>query len=877
LFIDGHSLAFRAFHAVPVEAMVTSTGQPVNAVFGFTSMLLALLDQHKPQGAAVAFDVARVTFRNEEYPEYKANRGETPEEFIGQVDLIKRVLDALGVQHRGLDGFEADDILATWTAQARDAGHHVLIASGDRDTLQHIDEQVSVLYPERGMREARTMTPQAVEDKYGVTPRQYPDLAALVGETSDNLPGVPGVGPKTAAKWLAQYQDLETILAHQDDIPGKVGQALRDHVDQVRLNRRLATPVTTLDLGLALEDMRLDRCDADALHEIFDLLEFRNLRARALALFNPAHDDGPHLEPRVLTLAPGQLGTWLEAHKGQTLGLDVEGWAERGMVKASGIGIGAEDGEGIVLDLTSLERTDLNALTAWLTNPNIPKACANAKSAQRMLQGANLPLGGVTFDVGLAAYLCYPDQRAYGVADLYQRLCGRKLPEVKDQGTLFDLAAGPSQSLAIQAGAIPAIVRILEKELGERGATTLLREVEMPLTPVLGAMEEGGIAVDVQALANLEGELAARVTQARAQAVEAAGEEVNLSSPQQLQKTLFTTLGFQPKRRIKTGYSTDAETLAELFAETNHPFLRHLLEHRDAIKMQQMVAGLGKAVGEDGRIHATFHQSVAATGRLSSSDPNLQNIPVRTEVGRQIRATFVAGEGYEALMTADYSQVEMRIMAHLSGDESLIAAFVSGEDLHRAVAGRVFGVAPDQVTAEQRSRIKAMSYGLAYGLSAHGLAKQLGVGTGEARALMDDYFGRFAGIRDYLAGVVESARRTGYTETIMGRRRYLPELVSDNRQVREMAERAALNAPIQGSAADIVKVAMLGVDRELRARGLRSRMLLQVHDELVLEIWPGEAQSVEALVRAEMEGAVTLSVPLDVSVGVGPSWDAAAH
>ncbi|MDR3201813.1 MAG: DNA polymerase I [Bifidobacteriaceae bacterium] len=880
LLIDGHSMAYRAFFSLPAENF-WAAGQPTNAVFGFTSMLISLLSTEEPTHVGVAFDVSRTTFRTAIYGEYKATRSATPEEFKGQIPLIKEVLDALRIRHAEKPDFEADDILATWSAQAQAAGMEVLVCSGDRDSFQLIGPDVTVLYPKRGVSELSRMTPDAVRDKYGVGPDRYPDLAALVGEKSDNLPGVDGVGPKTAAKWINRYGDLAGIAEHAAELPGKAGESLRAALDQVLLNRRLGQLLRDLELPLAPEDLRLTGIDREEMHRVFDLLQFKALRERLLASDfgrkgELADDAGTRLAsaaapaaPRRADLPPGALAGWLGEHGGAVLGVDVRGSLTRGEGVAWALALADPSGEAVDLDLVSISQEDESALAGWLKSGR--KAMAESKSAWHMLRGRGLDLGPVEFDTTLAAYLCFPDQRSYDLDDLSVRLLGRPAGPAEGMLDLDDDAD------IGRAAAVAQLVDPLGRLLTERGAAELLQRIELPLTPVLERMEAAGIAIDAGLLESIGTELDAQVAAARAEAIDAiGGQDVNLGSPKQLQEILFDQLGMKPVRRTKTGYSTDAESLAELFARTEHPFLEHLLAHRDAIKLRQTVEGLVKSIGDDGRIHTTFQQAVAATGRLSSADPNLQNIPVRTPAGRRIRSAFTVGAGYETLLTADYSQIEMRIMAHLSGDQGLIEAFRSGEDLHSYVAGSVFGVAPGEVSGEQRSRIKAMSYGLAYGLSAYGLARQLGIPPAEAGALRDEYFGRFGGIRAYLGGVVEAARRTGYTETILGRRRYLPELNSDRRQARDMAERMALNAPIQGSAADIMKVAMLGVDRALRD-GMGSRVLLQVHDELVVEVAPGEAGQVEEVVRREMGSAAALSVPLEVSVGCGRDWNTAAH
>jgi DNA polymerase-1 len=885
-------MAYRAFFALPVDKFATSTGEPTNAVFGFTSMLANLLRDETPTHVAVAFDVGRTTFRTEQYEAYKGTRDVTPEPFRGQVPIIKRLLETLRIPVLEKPHFEADDILATLSTQARAQGMRVLVCTGDRDAFQLVNEDVTVLYPVKGVSELARMTPDAVEARYGVPPERYPDLAALVGETSDNLPGIPGVGPKTAAKWINQYGGLEGVVAHAPDVPGKAGEALRANLEQVQLNRRLNALVADLELPLGPEDLAARPWDRQELHTLLDELEFRTLRDRLFAMLpdegeTPAAVAASALE--VAALGEGELGAWLAGRSSGLLGLDVRGSGRPAGGDAWGVAIADSAGQAAVFDLQEIPPSDERALADWLADAAAPKVVHASKEAWHALHGRGLPLDGVTFDTELAAYLCQPDRRAYDLGDLAIGYLHRELGSGDAQGEgqgAFDLeldGTDEGRRAAVRASAVRDLADVLGGELADRGSTALLADLELPLVDVLARLERAGIAIDVDYLAGLEKSFDAQVQDAAADAYAVIGREVNLGSPKQLQEVLFDQLGMPKTKRIKTGYTTDAAALTELFARTQHPFLEHLLAHRDAIRLRQTVEGLLRSVAPDGRIHTTFQQTIAATGRLSSADPNLQNIPMRTDAGRQIRRAFVVGAGYETLLTADYSQIEMRIMAHLSGDEGLIEAFRSGEDLHSYVGSRVFGVPTDEVTAAQRSKIKAMSYGLAYGLSAYGLSQQLSIEVGEASALMQDYFSRFGGVREYLTGVVDQARATGYTATILGRRRYLPDLVSDNRIRREAAERMALNAPIQGSAADLIKLAMLGVDRELARRGLASRMLLQVHDELVLEVAAGERDEVEQLVRERMGGAGDglpdgpLSVPLDVSVGVGASWHDAGH
>ncbi|WP_461021507.1 DNA polymerase I [Thalassiella azotivora] len=883
LLLDGHSLAYRAFFALPVENFSTTTGQHTNAVYGFTSMLINVLRDEAPTHVAVAFDVSRQTFRAEQYAEYKANRSKSPDEFSGQVALVKEVLDALRIRTVEKEGYEADDVIATLATQARAAGMDVLVCTGDRDALQLVDETVTVLYPRKGVSDLARMTPDAVEDKYGVRPARYPDLAALVGETSDNLPGVPGVGPKTAAKWIGQYDGLDGIVAHVDAVTGKAGQSLRDHLDQVIRNRRLNELVRDLDLPVVVDELAVVPWDREQVHQLFDSLEFRVLRERLFAtLSTPEPEAESGFEVQVRRLAGAELPTWLAEHATGTTGLQVQGAWAAGAGDAHALALAGADGAAGFVDLTELDPQAEAALTTWLADPERPKVVHDAKGPLHALACRGMAVRGLVGDTALAAYLSRPDQRSYDLADLAVRHLHRELrvEEGPADGQLaLDTTGtdGEAESAAVRAAAVLELHGVLAEELAERGGSDLLRELELPLVPVLMQMERTGIAADADRLRALEQQFATAVDTAAQAAYAVIDRQVNLGSPKQLQEVLFEQLAMPKTKKIKTGWTTDAESLAELYVKTEHPFLQHLLAHRDASRLRQTVEGLLRTVAADGRIHTTYQQTIAATGRLSSTDPNLQNIPIRTEEGRRIREAFVVGDGYDCLLTADYSQIEMRIMAHLSEDAGLIEAFRSGEDLHSFVGSRVFEVEPQDVTPAMRSKIKAMSYGLAYGLSAFGLSKQLRIDVDEARTLMTDYFERFGGVRDYLRGVVDQARRTGYTETILGRRRYLPDLTSDNRQRREMAERMALNAPIQGSAADVIKVAMLGVDRALRQEGLRSRLLLQVHDELVLEVAPGEREALEALVRREMAGAAELSVPLDVSVGIGSSWHEAGH
>ena len=875
LLLDGHSLAYRAFYALPVENFSTASGQPTNAVYGFTSMLINALRDLDPTHVAVAFDVSRATFRSEAYEGYKATRAKTPEEFRGQVDLIRDVLTAMGIRYLEREGYEADDLIATLATQAETSGMDTAIITGDRDAFQLVSAMTTVLYPRKGVSDLARMTPAAVEEKYGLTPAQYPDFAALRGDPSDNLPGIPGVGEKTATKWITEYGSLDGLVDHVGDIRGKTGDALRVALPQVLVNRQLTELVRDVPLDVDLDDLTRHAPSPNAVHEVFDALQFRVLRDRLFeSLPTEASPIADAPEVDVETLETGGWARWLQsAASPVAMALSGTWGAGTGVIDA--LALAGPDGSAVATGpWQDLPEADREALSAWLVDPERPKVLHDAKGPLLALWAEGLDLHGVSVDTALSAYLVQPGQRAGDLAALCERYLGRAIAPGGDGQLALD---GGDEDLAAEAAAIGELAGVLDAQVEARGAGSLLRNVELPLERVLARMEQVGIAVDIARLRGLSAEFGDHARAAESEAHAIVGRPFNLGSPKQLQEILFGERGLPKTKKIKTGYTTDAEALQGLFAKTEDPVLECILRWRDWSRLRQTVDGLIPLAERDGRIHTTFQQTVAATGRLSSTDPNLQNIPIRTEAGRRIRECFVVGEGYVSLLTADYSQIEMRIMAHLSEDQGLIDAFAEGEDLHTTVAARVFSVSAADVDAEMRRRIKAMSYGLAYGLSAFGLAQQLGIEPDEARVLRDDYFARFGGVRDYLRGVVDEARQRGFTETLLGRRRYLPDLSSDNRQRREMAERMALNAPIQGSAADIIKVAMLEVDRELRDRRLGSRLLLQVHDELVLEVAPGESDEVRSLVVEAMSRAVDLRVPLDVSVGEGPTWEAAGH
>jgi DNA polymerase-1 len=869
LLLDGHSLAYRAFYALPVENFSTTSGQPTNAVYGFANMLANALRDERPTHLAVAFDVSRRTFRTEAFPDYKATRSRSPGEFGSQLEILDDLLGAMNVPVLRAPGYEADDVIATLATRAVADGLDVLVVTGDRDALQLVGDHVTVLYFYRTASEMIRYTPEAVEAKYGLTPAQYPDFAALRGDPSDNLPSIPGIGEKTAAKWIREYGSLAALLEHADEVKGKAGERLRAALDTVRLNRRLTELVRDVDLPVDVAGLRRRPYDIAAFTSLLDDLEFRNasLRQRLFAADpgggRPAEPAGPVL--RGHELGPDELAPWLAARATGPVGLATDcAWA-RGSGDIARIALATPDGFAAAFEPSALTADDEAAFAGWLADPDRPKAVHDVKALLRVLPERGWRLAGVTTDTAMAAYLLLPGLAAYGVADVAARYLGRRPPEDGPDG------------LMLQAGAVLDLAGRLAPDLASIGMDALLRDVELPLSGLLARAERTGVAVDAGLLHELERHFADGMERAADDAAEIAGRRFNPGSTKQLQEVLFGELGLPKTKKIKSGYSTDLDALTWLATQTDNGLPQILLRHRDLARLRATVAGLVREIGADGRVHTTFQQTVAATGRLTSTEPNLQVIPVRTEEGLRIRRAFRPGDGYDALLTADYGQLELRVMAHLSQDPTLLAAFASGEDLHSTMAARVFQVAPDAVTPDMRRKIKAMSYGLAYGLSAFGLAKQLGIPMAEARPLMDAYFERLGGVRDYLDEVVAEARVTGHTSTLLGRRRYLPHLTSDNRQRRETAERMALNAPVQGSAADIVKIAMLRVDAALTAAGARSRLLLQVHDEIVLEVAPGEHEAVRELVRERMTTAYPLTVGLDVAIGAGLDWAAAAH
>lgn len=941
LVVDGHSLAFRAFFALPVDNFSTSSGQATNAVWGFATMLAQVIDAEKPDHLGVAFDVKGGTFRNEMLPQYKGTREAAPEELLTQLPLIQRMLTALGVTYIEKPGFEGDDVIATLATMGDKAGYHTLVLSGDRDAFQLVDDNVTVLYPGHHFKDLKHMTPQSIIDKYKVTPAQYPDLAALRGETADNIPGVPGVGDGFAAKWINQFGSLDGICEHADEIGGKKGESLRANIDQVKLNRKVNALVRDVDLGVDIEDLTFGTVDVAQIDALFKELEFGpRTKSRVLITFNTGakasntsgagestnneqneQDSSLDLnlpEPTSIT-APEQFDEWVKAHRvevkvpgeiadftvsdygdgsqrhaicGDAVGhaWTVAAWGDErpGRATAQAIAVATATSAAIVpLPITDTLRAQL---ARFLKSEHSRTIVHGYKELLHLLGAVDLDMDLPMFDTKLAGYLAQPDFHADSLKQAAEHFLDIHFTETEQpsQGTLdFDddqVEEDPNEHRLRDLAIIRSLAVTLGPIIDEREQCWLMRAIELPVSRVLHGMEHTGAKVDSVRLVSMRDQFAAEARQAQEMAWEYAGTEINLQSPKQLQKVLFEDMGLKPTKRTKSGsYTTNAAALQDLYVksvdnERANGFLGALLRHREINKLKQIVQTLIDATNtSDERIHTTFEQTVAATGRLSSVDPNLQNIPNRNAAGREIRGVFVPGEGYEALMSCDYSQVELRIMADLSDDEALIEAFRSGADFHKYVASMVYKLPVDQITGDQRSHVKAMSYGLAYGLSTYGLAQQLKIAPREAEALKNRYFDTFGKVHDYLESLVANAREKGYTETIFGRRRYFPALHSTNRVAREAAERAALNAPIQGSAADIMKIAMIRAEQTLAEAHVKSRIILQIHDELVVEIAPGEGDQVTELVRNAMEHAVDLAVPLDVSCGIGSDWQLAAH
>jgi len=857
--IDGNSVAYRAFYALP-EDLATKSGQVTNAVFGFTRMLIRLLKDYHPDGIAVAWDVSRQTFRTESYPEYKAQREKAPDHFRSQLPLIDEVLQTLHVSQLREEGFEADDLIATLTRQAVAADWDVLIVTGDRDAFQLIEGPVKVVYTRRGISDIVLADEGYVMERYGIRPDQYVEYAALRGDTSDNLPGVPGVGEKTASRLISDYGDLDNLYVSVTELTPKLRENLATHRQQVFLNRELMQLVDDMDLGVEIEELRTRAWDRNQVKDLFDSLEFHSMWSDLEQALPSAVPDSELVEvdSRLMT-SPEEVAA-LAAQPVLIAALVTDGGEPFGLALSTGPGEAAVvpfDSAGPILDALESGRAAL--------------AGHDVKDLVRALLELDRDVERLEMDTALAAYVVNPSQRTYDLEELAERLLGLELvspdEEAGEAGTLpFD--SGPDlEAEGRRIEAVRRLVEVMRSELADRDEGDLFEEFELPLIPVLARMEHAGIGVDRAYLENMGAELRDKLTALDARIQDLAGEQFNVNSTDQLRYVLFEKLGLPAIKKTSTGKpSTDASVLKKL----EHPVVEALLEYREYEKLRgTYVDGYLPLVEADGRIRTRFNQMAASTGRLSSDRPNLQNIPIRSESGRTIRRAFIAGDGAEFLV-ADYSQIELRVLAHMSGDPFLLDAFRKGSDIHTATAARVWGLDESEVSTEQRRTAKMINFGLLYGMEAFGLADRLGISRDEAQAHMNAYFSQFIQVKEFMASVVTLARNQGYTTTLFGRRRYLPELQSDNFRIRQMGERMALNAPVQGTAADIIKKAMIDLDASLRSEGLASTLVLQIHDELILESPLDELDVAEKLVVETMEGVVALDVPLKVDVATGP-------
>jgi DNA polymerase-1 len=857
--IDGNSVAYRAFYALP-EDLATKSGQVTNAVFGFTRMLIRLLKDYHPDGIAVAWDVSRHTFRTESYPEYKAQREKAPDHFRSQLPLIDEVLQTLHITQLREEGFEADDLIATLTKDSVTAGWEVLIVTGDRDAFQLIQGPVKVVYTRRGISDIVLADEAYVLERYGIRPDQYVEYAALRGDTSDNLPGVPGVGEKTASRLIADYGDLDNLYLSVTELTPKLRENLAAHRQQVFLNRELMQLVDTMKLGVEIEALRTREWDRNQVKDLFDSLEFHSMWNDLEQALPSAVPDSELVEVDSRMLTSLEEVTVLAGHRVLIAALVTDGGEPFGLAVSTGPGEAAVvpfDSAGPILDA-------LESGSAALAGHDV-------KDLVRALLELDRDVERLEMDTALAAYIVNPSQRTYDLEELAERLLGLELVSPDDEGgeagTLpFD--TGPDlEAEGRRIEAVRRLVEVMRTELGDRDEGDLFEQFELPLIPVLARMEHAGIGVDRVYLENMGAELRDKLTALDTRIQELAGEQFNVNSTDQLRYVLFDKLALPVIKKTSTGKpSTDASVLKKL----EHPVVEALLEYREYEKLRSTyVDGYLPLVEADGRIRTRFNQMAATTGRLSSDRPNLQNIPIRSESGRTIRRAFVAGEGAEFLV-ADYSQIELRVLAHMSGDPFLLEAFRKGSDVHTATAARVWGLAEPEVTADLRRTAKMINFGLLYGMEAFGLADRLGISRDEAQEHMNAYFSQFVKVKEFMASVVTLARNQGYTTTLFGRRRYLPELKSDNFRIRQMGERMALNAPVQGTAADIIKKAMIELDASLRSEGLASTLILQIHDELILESPLDELDIAEKLVVETMEGVVSLDVPLKVDVATGP-------
>lgn len=859
--LDGHSLSYRAFFALPTT-LATSTGQVTNAVYGFTSMLIKLLADERPDLIAVAFDIGAPTVRLEKYAEYKAGRPEAPDEFRQQLGLIVEVLETLRIPVIGIEGHEADDAIATLAIGACEKGIDTVIVTADRDFFQLVRPCITVMFNVKGISDIRRYDVEAVTDRFGLPPGKYLDYVALKGDPSDNIPGVPGVGEKTASKLVQDFGSIEELLARTDELKGKLKASIEAAGEQLALNKDLAELNTGLDLDVRPEDCVMGEWDVDAVRRLFTSLEFRTLLERLEEVGRSAK---PAVEVAELDLRETDatdIARLLASDTPKALRLDLDGRELRGVAVSVG---GGQAAYAAVRDLAPFAEA--------LADRAAPKWAHDAKDAETAVLAEGRTLDGVASDTMLAAYLLDPAAASFELQPLGEQYLGTDVlgpPSEEVEGQLF----GESwRTTAAQAAAVALLAPVLAERVDRAGLRALLDEVELPLSSVLARMQATGVALDVAYLQDMAEGVRDKMATLTAEIYRHAGEEFNLNSPPQLREILYDKLGLSPGKRTPKGQlSTDASVLEKL--RDAHPIVDAILSWRELDKLNSTyLEALPRQVDpRDGRVHTTFNQTGAATGRLSSTNPNLQNIPVRGELGRQIRRAFVPGSPDEILLVADYSQIELRILAHLSGDEGLKSAFDSGADIHTATSARVFGLPEDQVDPATRSRAKAINYGLAYGMNAWGLATRLEITADEAQEFIDAYFASFPQIREYLDRQVARAAAEGFTETILGRRRYIPELQASNPRVRDMGRRMALNAPIQGSAADVFKLGMLRVDEALRASELECRMLLTVHDELVFEVAQAQVQEAAALVKRQMESAYELTVPLRADIGWGANW-----
>ena len=889
MLIDGNSLTYRAFFALPTD-MATASGQVTNAVFGFTSMLVNLLRDQKPDHLAVVFDRSEPTFRHEALSTYKGNRDATPDLLRQQMGIVREVVETLRVPVLDLVGFEADDIIATLATAAEARGDDVIIVTGDRDSYQLVhDPHIKVLYNKRGVSDYALYDEAGILERTGVKPTDYVHYAALRGDPSDNLPGVPGVGEKTAAKLINQYGGIDGIYEHLDELTPKLRQNLAENEDKARMNIDLMTLRHDAPVTVDPDELQIGNFDLAEVRQLFDFLEFRQLFDRLIGVLGVANDSAEAVTGSVLEAERTDVSTQKDAiallgdlAKGDTPLAAAGAWVgDEGRSTFEGLAlvIDASMGEVAWISAETLAAPKVAAAAAALfADGGRPVVAHDAKALMRGLDTCGIDLRSLALDTMIAAYLLDPAEPRYSLEPLLDRYADARLPQDDDQGEgQLDFGGADTSALAQRASrralGVNALVDPLQESLVARGLADLNTDIEVPLVRVLARMEILGVGVDEGELRKLRDQLVASCDELRTLIWADAGEEFNVNSTVKLREILFEKLELTPQKKTKTGYSTDAATLEKLLGE--HPIIEHLLSYREVEKLRSTYGeGLLTEIALDGRIHATFNQTVARTGRLSSDAPNLHNIPVRSELGREFRKAFVPAKGY-TLLIADYNQIELRCIAHLAEDPGLIGAFESGQDIHNATAARVFDVDPTTVTIEQRSKAKMVSYGLAYGMEAFGLAQRLGVPIGEAQQILDAYFVAFPAVHDYMDRTVAEAREKGYTETLFGRRRQIPELASDNFRIRQAGERQAMNAGIQGLAADIFKVALIRLDRALDAAGSTSRLILQVHDEVICEVPPADLDAVTTIVLEAMSGAFDLRVPLEVNLSHGDSWAAA--